>query len=184
MSRIGNMPIAILEKVTVDIKGQTVTIKGPLGTNKVELHPLVLAKFADKTLTVEKKTDNRQAKALHGLFRALLANAVEGVTTGFKKELDLVGVGYRAELKGNDIHLSLGYSHPVIYPVPAGVKASVKLTRIELTGIDKALIGETAATLIRLRKPDAYKGKGIRHAGTQMKLKPGKAAGAGAKKAA
>ncbi|MBI4237995.1 MAG: 50S ribosomal protein L6 [Deltaproteobacteria bacterium] len=184
MSRVGKQPIPVPEKVTVHTAAGVVTVKGPLGTLSRSLSPHIDVAVADKSVVCTRKSESREARMLHGLSRALVNNMVEGVSVGFRRELDLVGVGYKAELKGNALHLTLGYSHPVVFTLPDGVKGEAKLTRIALSSANKELLGETAARLRRLRTPDRYKGKGVRYSNEVIKTKPGKAAAtSGAKKA-
>lgn len=183
MSRIGKKPIAVPAGVTVTVNENEIEVKGPKGTLKSPVPAGVTFKVEDGQLIAERASDDIAAK--HGLARALANNAVMGVTEGFKKEMDLVGVGYKAEVKGNKLVFALGYSHPVEYDLPAGIeakaervntKASINQYQLTLTlnGIDKQLLGQVAAELNRLRKPDAYKGKGLRYADKYYKLKPGK----------
>ncbi len=180
MSRVGEKPIDIPKGVEVKIQGNTIMVKGPKGELRWDFPPSMSVQMSDGKITVHRPDDTRQKKALHGLTRSLIANMVKGVSEGFKKELEIVGVGYRVDLKGNKLIFNLGYSHPVEYELPEGIKAEVdhKARPIKLTiyGIDKQLVGQVAANLRALRPPDAYKGKGIRYAGEQLKLKPGKTA--------
>ena len=183
MSRVGKKPISIPSGVTVTISDSEMEVKGPKGTLKTPIPAGVSFKQEDGTLTAERASDDQAA--FHGLARALANNAVVGVTEGFKKEMDIVGVGYKADIQGQQINFSLGYSHPIVYPLPAGIEAKAERvntktsitqyqTTITLSGIDKQLLGQVAAELNRLRKPDAYKGKGVRYANKTYKLKPGK----------
>lgn len=184
MSRVGKQPIPVPDKVTVQTASGAITVKGPLGTLTRSITPLIDIKLADKTIVCTRNSESREARMLHGLSRALVNNMVQGVSVGFRRDLDLVGVGYKAELKGSDLHLTLGYSHPVVFTLPEGVKGEAKLTRISLSSSNKELLGETAARLRRLRTPDRYKGKGVRYSNEVIKTKPGKAAAtSGAKKA-
>ncbi len=177
MSRIGKQPIAIPEKVTVTVTDGAITVQGPLGTLTRTLHPLVSVKHDGKILHVERKAEHAQARSVHGLFRILVANMVHGVTHGFQKDLDLVGVGYRAEVKGNTLVMTLGHSHPIEFVLPTGVKAQVeKQTRIAVTSADIELVGEVAAQIRRFRPPEPYKGKGVRYVGEVIRKKVGKAA--------
>lgn len=176
MSRVGNAPIVIPTGVEVKVSGRTVEVKGPKGRLVREFHPDVTVQLQDGTLVVRRPTDLEHHRALHGLTRALIANMVEGVTQGYKVELEIVGVGYRAAKQGNNLVLQVGYSHPVEVAPPAGIQFEVpQASRIIVGGIDKELVGQVAARLRAIRKPDAYKGKGIRYAGERIKLKPGKA---------
>ncbi len=183
MSRIGNMPIAIPEKVSVTVSHGEITVKGPLGLLKRSLHKLLSVTIEKNVITVTRVDETREARSVHGLYRMLIANMVEGVTTGFVKALDLVGVGYRAEMKGTNIQIALGFSHPVVFEVPASIKAEIeKQTRVTFKGADKELVGETAARFRRQRPPEPYKQKGVRYVNEVIRKKVGKsAAGAGAK---
>lgn len=183
MSRVGKKPISIPSGVTVTIKDSEMEVKGPKGTLTTPIPAGVSFKQEEGVLTAERSSDNDAA--FHGLARALANNAVVGVTEGFKREMDVVGVGYKADVQGQNINFSLGYSHPIEYVLPAGIDAKAERvntktsinqyqTTITLSGIDKQLLGQVAAELNRLRKPDAYKGKGVRYADRHYKLKPGK----------
>ncbi len=176
MSRVGNAPITIPKDVEVKVSGRTVEVKGPKGALARQCHPDMAVEVTDGTLRVRRPTDLEHHRALHGLTRALLANMVRGVTDGFKVELEIQGVGYRAVKQGNNLSLQVGYSHPVEVVPPAGIAFEVpQPNRIAVTGIDKELVGQTAARIRAIREPDPYKGKGIRYAGERIKLKPGKA---------
>ena len=176
MSRIGRMPVAVPAGVKVKIKGSEVTVEGSKGTLTREFHPDISIKEESGKLIVSRPSDNRQHRALHGLSRSLLANMVDGVTKGFEKNLELSGVGYRAQKTGNKLTLQIGYSHPVEFDPPQGIDIVVDgNTKIRIAGIDKELVGETAAEIRRIRIPDAYKGKGVKYAGEKLRLKPGKA---------
>ncbi len=177
MSRIGRKPVGIPEKVSVDIKDGIIYVKGPKGELSWNWPDRVKVSVNDGVVSVERSGDTKLEKALHGLARSIISNMVAGVSQGYQKVLDIVGVGYRAQVSGGKIVLSLGYSHPVEFLLPDGIKASVdqKQTQITLTGIDKQQIGQVAASLKSLRLPDAYKGKGIRYSGERLKLKVGKA---------
>jgi large subunit ribosomal protein L6 len=175
MSRIGKKPIAIPQGVKIDVKPGTVEIQGPKGKLQQALPPGVAFKVDGDQLQATLLRDDPTLGKFHGLARSLVANAVLGVTDGFKKELDIVGVGYRAELKGKQVHFALGYSHPVVFDVPSGIDVVVdKLTHITVTGIDRQLVGQVAANIRRLRKPDPYKQKGVRYTGEVLKKKAGK----------
>jgi large subunit ribosomal protein L6 len=175
MSRIGKKPIAIPKGVTVKVDDAGVEVKGPKGQMKQALPPGVTAAVEDGQLLTRKIADERELDKFHGLARSLVNNAVLGVTEGWKKELDIVGVGYRAELKGKQVVLALGYSHPVVFDVPAGIDVAIeKQTHITVTGVDRQLVGQVAANLRRLRKPDPYQQKGVRYTGEQLKKKAGK----------
>lgn len=175
MSRIGKKPIAIPKGVTIKVEGATVDVKGPKGQLRQPLPPGVVAAVEDGQLLTRKASDERQFDKFHGLARSLVNNAVVGVTDGWKRELDIVGVGYRAELKGKQLVLALGYSHPVIFDVPSGIEIAIeKQTHITVTGVDRQLVGQVAANLRRLRKPDPYQQKGVRYTGEVLKKKAGK----------
>jgi large subunit ribosomal protein L6 len=175
MSRIGKKPIAIPKGVTVKVDAAGVDVKGPKGQMKQALPPGVTAVVEDGQLLTKKAADERELDKFHGLARSLVNNAVLGVTEGWKKELDIVGVGYRAEVKGKQVVLALGYSHPVVFDVPAGIEVAIeKQTHITVTGVDRQLVGQVAANLRRLRKPDPYQQKGVRYTGEQLKKKAGK----------
>jgi large subunit ribosomal protein L6 len=161
----------------VRIDGRTVEVEGPKGRLELGLDPSLSAEVRDGALVVRRENDERRARALHGLSRRLLANMVEGVTRGFSKTLEIHGVGYRAEVKGNALHLALGFSHPIVFALPPGIQARVdRQTVITLEGADRQLVGEVAARIRRLRPPEPYKGKGIRYAGETIRRKAGKAA--------
>lgn len=175
MSRIGKKPIAIPKGVTVKVDGTTVDVKGPKGQLRQPLPPGITAAVEDGQLVTRKTSEVRAFDKFHGLARSLVNNAVVGVTEGFKKELDIVGVGYRAELKGKQVVLALGYSHPVVFDVPAGIEVAVeKQTHLTVTGVDRQLVGQVAANLRRLREPDPYQQKGVRYTGEVLKKKAGK----------
>jgi len=177
MSRIGKAPIAVPGGVDVKIDGATVTVKGPKGELSRQVDEQVSVRQDGDQLLVERNDDSREARALHGLTRSLIANMVTGVTEGFRKELDIVGVGYRAALKGNKaIELALGFSHPVVVNAPEGIDFVVPApTRIEVHGIDKQLVGQVAADIRAWRKPEPYKGKGVRYVDEHVRRKAGKA---------
>jgi large subunit ribosomal protein L6 len=180
MSRIGNKIIPVPSGVKIQIKTGSVEVQGPKGKLTIAV-PHGIA-FEQKDSTLFAKREAEHYRALHGLARALVANAVTGVTTGFKKDLDIVGVGYRAEVKGKNLVLALGYSHPIEFPIPEGIQIAVeKMTHMVVTGADKNQVGQVAANLRRLRPPDPYKQKGVRITGERLKKKAGKA---GAKTAA
>ena len=177
MSRIGRKPIPIPNGVTVNVSGSEVSVKGPKGTLGLRAHAEMAVKVEGAEVLVERPTDQRQHRALHGLTRTLIANMVEGVTTGYRKELDIIGVGYRAALKGKDLEIALGFSHPVPINAPEGITFEVPTpTRIIVSGADKQLVGKVAADIRRIRKTDPYKGKGIRYTGEYIRRKAGKAA--------
>ena len=174
MSRIGRKPIEIPSGTTVTIDGTKITVKGKLGLLEREMHPRIVVKQEGSALHVERASDNKFDRSLHGLSRTLVANMVTGVNTGFTKSLEIQGVGYRVELKPNMLLLNVGYSHPVEFVLPAEIKAEVDRNVIKLTGIDKERLGLVSAKLRAVRPPDNYKGKGIRYQTERIKLKPGK----------
>ena len=175
MSRIGKKPIPVPKGVTVNVGAGVVEVKGPKGSLKQALPPHVKFELKDAELVASLESDNKELGKFHGLARSLVANAVEGVTNGFKRELDIVGVGYRAELKGQQVIFALGYSHPVVFDIPKGIDLVVdKQTHITVTGVDRQLVGQVAANIRRMRKPDPYKQKGVRYMGEVLKKKVGK----------
>jgi large subunit ribosomal protein L6 len=174
MSRIGKMPISIPKDVKVDLKGDTLSVKGPRGELTRTIHPKVNINVDNSQISVTVNDESKESKSLHGLFRALIANMVTGVSQGFVRILDIVGVGYRAELSGRTATFHLGYSHPVVFELPNGIDATIDKTRITINGIDKELVGRTAAKIRSFRKPEPYKGKGIRYADEIVKRKAGK----------
>jgi large subunit ribosomal protein L6 len=177
MSRIGRLPIAVPSGVEVTIEGQEVTVKGPKGTlNHTVAQPIQIARDDDGALKVTRPDDERRNRALHGLSRSLVANMVLGVTEGYSKSMEIVGVGYRVAPKGQDLEFALGFSHPVVVPAPEGIVFAVESpTKFSISGIDKQQVGEVAANIRKLRKPDPYKGKGVRYAGEVVRRKVGKA---------
>jgi large subunit ribosomal protein L6 len=176
MSRIGRMPVEIPGGVDVTIDGRAVSVQGPRGTLALELTPPIEITREDSTLRVTRPSDEGQVRALHGLSRTLVANMVTGVTEGYSKTLEIVGVGYRVQQRGSNLEFSLGFSHPVMVNAPDGITLRVETpTRLVVEGIDKQLVGEVAANIRKLRKPDPYKGKGIRYQGEQIRRKVGKA---------
>jgi large subunit ribosomal protein L6 len=182
MSRIGRQPVSIPQGVKVSIDGAVVRAEGPKGKLMQPVPAGLSAKLENNQLVVSRSGDDRKMRALHGLARALVANMVTGVKDGFERKLEIVVIGYRAQLQGRAIQLALGYSHPVIFALPEGVTAEIdRQVSITLRGADKAVLGQTAAKLRALRKPDPYKGKGIRYANEVVRRKVGKKAGAGAK---
>ncbi len=175
MSRIGKAPITVPAGVQVTLDGQTVTVKGPKGQLAWTVADEVLIKQEDGALTLALREDTQRARAMWGLSRSLVNNMVEGVTTGFERTLELVGVGYRAAMKGNNLSLQLGFSHDVDIVPPQGVSFVVpKQTEIKISGIDKQAVGEMAATIRKIRPPEPYKGKGVRYAGEKVRRKEGK----------
>jgi large subunit ribosomal protein L6 len=176
MSRIGRMPIPLPSGVEVTQDGATLSVRGPLGTLQREIHPEMVVERSDGELRVVRPSDEPRHRALHGLTRTLVNNMVVGVTTGFTKALEISGVGYRAQMQGTKLVLALGYSHPVEVDPPEGVSFQVETpTRLAVVGADKELVGQTAAYIRSRRKPEPYKGKGIRYAGEQILRKAGKA---------
>ncbi|MCW2595578.1 MAG: ribosomal protein [Jatrophihabitans sp.] len=177
MSRIGKLPVAVPSGVDVNIDGQTVTVKGPKGTlSHVVAEPITVTRDDTGTITLVRPDEERVSKSLHGLSRTLVANMVIGVTDGYTKRLEIVGTGYRVVAKGSDLEFALGFSHPVLVPAPEGITFRVEApTRFAVEGIDKQKVGEVAAKIRKLRKPDPYKGKGVRYAGEVIRRKAGKA---------
>ena len=176
MSRVGRMPIDIPAGVNVTLNGQVITVKGPKGELTRTLHADMKVTVADNVITVERPTDEKGHRALHGLTRALIANMVTGVTTGFKKELEIVGVGYRAQMKGKKLALTLGFSHPLELDAPAGITIECpSATSIIISGANKEHVGEFAAKVRKYRLPEPYKGKGVRYVGEHVRRKAGKA---------
>ncbi len=183
MSRIGRLPIAIPTTVDVTIDGRLVTVKGPRGTLSRTLHPDMTVTREDATVVVTRPTEQKMHKQLHGLTRTLVNNMVVGVSDGYRKGLEITGVGYRAALNGRKLQLNLGYSHPIEIDPPEGISFEVETpTRLAVVGIDKELVGQVAAKVRSTRKPEPYKGKGVRYAGEQVRRKAGKAGKIGGKK--
>jgi large subunit ribosomal protein L6 len=179
MSRIGRKEIPVPKGVEVKHDGNVVTVKGPKGTLTTAVVPGIGVTIENNVVQFTRSNDEGKSRAFHGLMRALVANNVRGVTDGFKRELDIVGVGYRAEVKGKEVVFALGYSHPVRFPIPEGIDIAVeaKTGHITITGIDKQKVGQTAAEIRALREPDPYKGKGIKYSDEVIRRKAGKAAG-------
>lgn len=183
MSRIGKAPIELPKGVTVDVsRSNLVVVKGPKGELSQQIDPDIKVKVEDGTLTVERPTDQKRHRSMHGLYRALINNMVEGVTKGFVKELELVGVGYRASNTGQLLELTIGFSHPVMFALPDEVKVETRMEKgknpvVRLESNDKQLLGQIAAKIRAFRKPEPYKGKGIRYSDEQVRRKAGKAAG-------
>jgi large subunit ribosomal protein L6 len=168
------LPIVVPPGVRINLQGPVIQVEGPKGKMQHVIPDGLQLDIADKSITVKRLSEQNKIRALHGLTRSLIANMVSGVTQGFKKELEIVGVGYRAEMSKNVLNLTLGYSHPINFPLPEGITGRVEKQVITIEGIDKGLVGQTAAKIKRLRKPDVYKGKGIRYLGEVIKTKVGK----------
>lgn len=185
MSHIGRKPVIIPDNVKVEIQGNRIYAEGPLGKNSLELHPLIEAQIIDGKIMVKPKSETKQSRAFHGLYRALINNLVEGVSKGFEEVLEVVGVGYRASKEGENLVLNVGYSHPVVIKPKPGISFEVtqdpdtRRPLIMVKGIDKQAVGQQAAEIRAVRPPDVYHGKGIRYRGEVIHLKPGKAAKAG-----
>jgi large subunit ribosomal protein L6 len=176
MSRIGRLPIEVPAGVTVTINGQQVAVNGPKGSLDIEVAEPIKVTLEDGVVTVTRPDDERASRALHGLTRTLVANMVMGVTTGFEKTLELVGTGYRVTAKGTDLEFALGYSHPIVVKAPDGISFAVESPiKFKVSGIDKQKVGEVAANIRKLRKPEPYKGKGVRYEGEVIRRKAGKA---------
>lgn len=186
MSRIGKKPVILPQGITAELKDKHLTIKGSKGSLELDIHPKVMVEVKDGEVLVDvAKKDDKREKALWGLFRALVQNMVDGLTTGFTKQLDIVGVGFKAEMRGQTLVLNLGFSHPIDFEIPAGVEVKVEKdpakvsilqyqTTVTLTGIDKHLIGQVAANIRELKKPEPYKGKGVRYSDETILRKAGK----------
>ena len=178
MSRIGKQPVKVPNGVTVKVDGQTIAVKGPKGELQRKVHADLSVAFANDEITVSRPSDEERHKALHGLSRTLIANMVEGVTKGYQKQLEITGVGYKAEVRPYGLQLSLGYSHVIEVKAPPGIKLSApQPTQIVVDGADKETVGRLAAEIRQLRKPEPYKGKGIKYAGEVIRRKAGKAGG-------
>jgi len=176
MSRIGRMPVVVPSGVDVAISGRDVTVTGPKGSLHLQVASPIEVKHDEGVITVTRPSDEGEIRALHGLSRSLIANMVTGVTSGYAKTMEIVGVGYRVQAKGKDLEFALGFSHPVLVSPPDGVSFRVETpTRFVVEGIDKQQVGEVAANIRKLRKPDPYKGKGVRYSGEQIRRKAGKA---------
>jgi len=177
VSRVGKRPITIPDAVTLDIKDNLVTAKGPKGELSVAVHKDMILKVEDGALTVSRPSDAKEHRSMHGLYRTLVSNIIEGVTAGFEKRLEIVGVGYRAEMKGKNLMLSVGYSHDILFKPTDNIHISTEGNNaIIIRGIDKELVGKVAAKIRSFRPPEPYKGKGIRYAGEQVRRKAGKTA--------
>jgi large subunit ribosomal protein L6 len=178
MSRIGKRPVVLPKNVTAALDGQTITVKGPKGELRRTLHPAMLVALEEGAVVVRRPSEEHEHKALHGLTRTLVSNMVEGVAKGFQKQLEIVGVGYKAEQRPYGLQLALGFSHPVEYRAPKGIKLSApQPTQVVIEGADKEMVGQVAAEIRGLRPPEPYKGKGIKYAGEQVRRKAGKAGG-------
>ncbi|MCX7878771.1 MAG: 50S ribosomal protein L6 [Ignavibacteria bacterium] len=177
MSRIGKKPIALAKGVKLERQGDSIVVSGPKGTLSTQISPLIKTDISGEVITLTRSSDSKREKSLHGLYAVLLKNMIHGVTEGFSKKLELVGIGYRAEIKGGNLYLSLGFSHPVIFIPPEGIKIDTPTdTTILVSGIDKQLVGQVAAKIRSLKEPEPYKGKGIRYEGEFIRRKAGKAA--------
>jgi large subunit ribosomal protein L6 len=182
MSRVGRKVIVVPPGVKVSVSERALEVQGPKGKLTTPVPPGIQFALTGQELACQRKSDERQLRAFHGMARALAQNAITGVTVGFSKDLDIVGVGYRAQLEGNKVVFALGYSHPVEFPVPDGIKIAIeKQTRVTVSGIDRQKVGQVAAEIRALRRPDPYKQKGIRYVGELLKKKAGKAGATGAK---
>ncbi len=178
MSRIGKLPVEIPDKVTVTVEDNSLAVEGPRGKLSRAFPHVVDIAITDSQVTVAPRNNSRFARSMHGTARSLIANMVKGVVDGYRKDLEIRGVGFRAVLNGRKLDMNLGYSHPIIYPIPAGVEVTVKdNTRIKVEGIDKQLVGEVAAAIRRFYPPEPYKGKGVRIVGEYVRRKEGKTAG-------
>jgi large subunit ribosomal protein L6 len=183
VSRIGRKPVTVASGVTVRLDDRSVRVKGPRGELAATVHPNIAVDINDKTVDVKRSSNRKEDRALHGLWRALINNMVVGVSQGFTRKLELVGVGYRAEMKGKTLQLLLGYSHPILFKAPEGVKIETPTqTNITVTGIDKEIVGMVAAKIRSFRPPEPYKGKGVKYEGEHIRRKAGKAAAAGGAK--
>ena len=175
MSRIGRLPVPVVSGVKVAVDGKTVTVQGPKGSLAQELPGGISAAVEEGKIVLKRRDDSKPQRALHGLSRALIANAVNGVTKGFSKDLEIQGVGYRAQVAGKSVNFTLGYTHAIDFPIPDGIQIAVdKQTRLTVTGIDRQKVGQVAAKIRSLRPPDVYKGKGIRYVNEHVRKKAGK----------
>lgn len=177
MSRIGKLPVPIPSGVEVKIGDRVVEVKGPKGSLQTPACGCISYEVADGKVILTRRDEERQTRAQHGLRRTLLANCIDGVTKGFSKTLEVIGVGYKVAVKGNIVELGVGFSHPVLVELPEGIKAAAEGQKLTLTGIDKVLVGETAAKIRRIRKPEPYKGKGIKYENETIRRKVGKSGG-------
>jgi large subunit ribosomal protein L6 len=179
VSRVGRKPISVPQGVKVQKAGQNITVAGPKGELQASVHPDITVEIKDNIVTVTRPTDQKLHRALHGLWRANIQNMVKGVTGGYSRKLELVGVGYRAEMKGKKLQLLLGFSHPILFAPPNGIKVEAPTqTNITISGIDKQLVGQVAAKIRSFRPPEPYKGKGVKYEGEYIRRKAGKAAAA------
>jgi len=178
MSRIGKLPIELPKGVTFEVKDGTICVKGPKGQLECPAHKLISFEMKDNIVQATRPDDSREARAVHGLMRALVANMVTGVSAGFERRLEINGVGYRAEIKGKQIVMQLGFSHPIEYNLPQGIEAKIEKNIVILAGIDKELLGQTAAKVRSFRPPEPYKGKGVKYIEEQIQRKVGKAGAA------
>ncbi|MBI4535519.1 MAG: 50S ribosomal protein L6 [Ignavibacteriae bacterium] len=184
MSRVGRKPIAIASGVKVQLKDHEVKVTGPKGELSANVHSAISVEVKDNKVLVSRSSDLKEQRSLHGLWRALIQNMIKGVTEGYSKKLELVGVGYRAEMKGSKLQLLVGYSHPILFAPPAGIKIEAPTqTNITISGIDKQLVGQVAAKIRSFRLPEPYKGKGVKYEGEYIRRKAGKAAAASGAKA-
>ena len=177
MSRIGKQPVAIPSGVEVKIAGEVINVKGPKGSISTPVEASLNYEVADGSVVITRKDESRVARAQHGLRRTLVANCIEGVSKGFSKTLEVNGVGYKVAVKGKNVELAVGFSHPVVMPLPEGIEAKAEGNKLTVSGIDKQLVGEFAATVRRVRPPEPYKGKGIKYDNEQIRRKAGKSAG-------
>ncbi len=183
MSRVGKKPIEIPKGVKVDINGRDIKISGPKGNLSTQIHERISVERDGENILVKRPSDEKQDRALHGLWRALLMNMINGVANGYQKKLEIVGVGFKAELKGRGVQLAVGYSHPILFIPPEGIKLEVpQATVILISGIDKQLVGHVAAKIRSFKKPEPYKGKGIKYEGEYIRRKAGKTAASGGAK--
>jgi len=177
MSRIGKQPVAIPSGIEVKIAGEVINVKGPKGSISTPVEATLNYEIADGNVVITRKDESRVARAQHGLRRTLVANCIEGVSKGFSKTLEVNGVGYKVAVKGKNVELAVGFSHPVVMPLPEGIEAKAEGNKLTVSGIDKQLVGEFAATVRRVRPPEPYKGKGIKYDNEQIRRKAGKSAG-------
>ncbi len=177
MSRVGKKPVPISKGVTIEKSNGTVKVKGPKGELSVDVNPNLTVSINDQEVVVERPSDSREHRSLHGLYRALIANMIQGVTNGYQKKLEIIGVGYRAEMKGKKLQLQLGYSHPILFSLPPEITIEIpQPTQIVINGIDKQLVGQVAAKIRSMRPVEPYKGKGIKYEGEYVRRKAGKTA--------